>query len=155
MVPRHEIVQPPYRPEHPHKSLMPLATIPSPKAVTILSTAEPSTASPPRRVSISSTATAWWLRSNKSFCHLRLRVLRPNCRLDKKLIFRFAFTFNVNSLCPRKLCVVTANGLQSLAVTHTKTTCFGQESTVISYRKCLAEQTKTSCFGVRVNVSAA
>ena len=71
--------------------------------------------------------------------------------LTKKLIFHFAFTYNINTLCTRKLCVVTANGLHSLAVTHTKTSCFGQESAVISYRKCLSEQTKTSCFGVRVN----
>ena len=37
---------------------------------------------------------------------------------------------------------------RSLAFTHTKTTCFGQEITVITDGKSLNKHTKTTCFGV-------
>ena len=67
---------------------------------------------------------------------------------DENVIFEFAFTFDINMLCSRELGEVTANGLLSLAFTHTKTSCFGQEIAWISYRKVCSEQTKTSCFGV-------
>lgn len=70
---------------------------------------------------------------------------------DENVIFEFAFIFDVNMLCSRELGKVTANGLRSLAFTHTKTSCFGQEIARISYRKVRSKQTKTSCFGVSVN----